>query len=122
MLGHVAPDDLPRWYNACDVFAMPNREINGDNEGFGMVFIEAAACGKPSLAGKDGGTGSAVIDGVTGLRVDGNDMDAVAEGLRFLLSSQNIVHEFGQAGLARVMQEFDWKVVTEKTRRLKSRS
>jgi glycosyltransferase involved in cell wall biosynthesis len=49
-------------------------------------------------------------------------MDAVAEGLRFLLSSQNIVHEFGQAGLARVMQEFDWKVVTEKTRRLKSRS
>jgi phosphatidylinositol alpha-1,6-mannosyltransferase len=101
---------------------MPNREINGDNEGFGMVFIEAAACGKPSLAGKDGGTGSAVIDGVTGLRVDGNDVDAVAEGLRFLLSSQNIVHEFGQAGLARVMQEFDWKVVTEKTRRLKSRS
>ncbi len=58
--------------NACDVFAMPNREINGDNEGFGMVFIEAAACGKPSLAGEAGGTGSAVLHEQTGLRVDGN--------------------------------------------------
>jgi len=37
MLGHVSLDDLPRWYNACDVFAMPNRAINGDTEGFGMV-------------------------------------------------------------------------------------
>ena len=43
LLGHVSPEDLPRWYNACDVFAMPNREINGDTEGFGMVFLEAEA-------------------------------------------------------------------------------
>jgi phosphatidylinositol alpha-1,6-mannosyltransferase len=45
LLGHASPDDLPRWYNAGDLFVMPNREINGDTEGFGMVFIEAAACG-----------------------------------------------------------------------------
>ena len=50
---------------------MPNRDINGDTEGFGMVFIEAAACGKPSVAGLAGGTAAAVIDGVTGMRVDG---------------------------------------------------
>ena len=62
-IGAVSEADLPRWMNACDVFAMPNREINGDNEGFGMVFIEAAACGKPSLAGEAGGTGSAVLHG-----------------------------------------------------------
>jgi len=57
LLGHVSADDLPRWYNACDVFIMPNREINGDTEGFGMVFLEAAACGKPAIAGQAGGTG-----------------------------------------------------------------
>lgn len=54
MLGHVPSDDLPRWYNACDIFAMPNREIHGDTEGFGMVFIEAASCGKPAIAGTAG--------------------------------------------------------------------
>jgi len=120
MIGAVPDQDLPRWMNACDVFAMPNRDINGDNEGFGMVFIEAAACGKPTLAGIAGGTGSAVVDAVTGLRVDGNDVKAIAEGLRFLLVNEKNVHDLGQAGLARVMQQFDWKVVAEKTRRLKS--
>src|SRR5690606_26937298 len=64
LLGHVTAEDLPCWYNACDVFIMPNREINGDTEGFGMVFIEAAACGKPAIAGNAGGTGAAVVDEV----------------------------------------------------------
>ena len=58
------------------MFAMPNRDIDGDNEGFGMVFIEAAACGKPSLAGDAGGTGSAVLDEKTGLRIDGTSLAA----------------------------------------------
>ena len=71
LVGSVTTEELPRWYNAADVVAMPNRDIDGDTEGFGMVFIEAAACGKPAVAGMAGGTGAAVIDGVTGLRVDG---------------------------------------------------
>ena len=80
LIGHVPADDLPKWYNACDVFAMPNREIDGDTEGFGMVFIEAAACCKPSVAGDAGGTGDAVVDGVTGLRVAAEfDWNVVAE-------------------------------------------
>jgi phosphatidyl-myo-inositol dimannoside synthase len=74
LLGAREREDLPRWMNACDVFAMPNREINGDNEGFGMVFIEAAACGKPALAGEAGGTGAAVLHGQTGHRVDGSQL------------------------------------------------
>jgi phosphatidyl-myo-inositol dimannoside synthase len=118
MLGHVEPDDLPRWYNACDVFAMPNREINGDNEGFGMVFIEAAACGKPSIAGKAGGTGSAVVDGVTGLRVDGEDVNAVVDGFCALLDASGMSMVLGAAGLSRVLNELDWHVVAERTRRL----
>jgi phosphatidyl-myo-inositol dimannoside synthase len=118
MLGHVEPDDLPRWYNACDVFAMPNREINGDNEGFGMVFIEAAACSKPALAGTAGGTGSAVVDGVSGLRVDGENLEVLVQGLRKLLDYPDLGQKMGRAALSRVLSEFDWSVVAEKTRRL----
>ncbi len=115
LLGHVAPDDLPRWYNAADVFAMPNREINGDNEGFGMVFLEASACGKPVLAGQAGGTGSAVLDGVTGLRVDGTSAEAVVKGLVGLLGSPELASQFGAHGCKRVFAEFAWEKVAEKT-------
>jgi phosphatidylinositol alpha-1,6-mannosyltransferase len=116
LLGHVSADDLPRWYNACDVFAMPNREINGDTEGFGMVFIEAAACAKTVVAGTAGGTGAAVIDGVTGLRVDGNEAAEVTSALRHLLDDPLLVRRMGEAGLARAQAEFAWERVADKTR------
>ncbi|MHB9101378.1 MAG: glycosyltransferase family 4 protein [Sulfuricella sp.] len=115
MLGEVATEDLPRWMNACNVFAMPNREINGDNEGFGMVFIEAAACGKPVLAGAAGGTGAAVLDGVTGLRVEGSSVEAVAQGLVTLLFNREEAEKMGHHGWSRAQVEFAWERVAEKT-------
>jgi phosphatidylinositol alpha-1,6-mannosyltransferase len=115
-IGAVSDVDLPRWLNACDVFAMANREIKGDNEGFGMVFIEAAACGKPSLAGEAGGTGSAVLHGQTGLRVNGTSIDAVIDGLRSLLKQPEWTLELGCQALQRVEREFAWERVAEKTR------
>jgi phosphatidylinositol alpha-1,6-mannosyltransferase len=98
---------------------MPNRDINGDNEGFGMVFIEAAACGKPSLAGEAGGTGSAVLHQQTGLRVDGKRVEAVTAGLRDCLTQPERTREWGQQALQRVQREFSWERVAEKTRQLK---
>ena len=97
---------------------MPNREINGDNEGFGMVFIEAAACGKPSLAGKAGGTAAAVLHRITGLRVDGAQVEAVVAGLRTLLTQPETTATLGQRALERVGREFTWERVAEKTQRL----
>ena len=117
-IGAVSEADLPRWMNACDTFAMPNRDIDGDNEGFGMVFIEAGACGKPVLAGDAGGTGAAVLDGLTGLRVDGTSVKAVANGLIRLLSGTGDVMEMGQSGWKRVQTEFAWEKVAEKTQAL----
>lgn len=117
-IGAVSEADLPRWMNACDVFAMPNRAIDGDNEGFGMVFIEAAACGKPSLAGEAGGTGSAVLHQLTGVRVDGATVYAVSEALRSLLSQTALTQEMGHHALLRVEREFSWERVAEKTRKL----
>lgn len=110
-IGAVSEDDLPRWMNACDVFAMPNREINGDNEGFGMVFIEAAACGKPSIAGEAGGTGSAVLHDRTGLRVDGASEEAVWLALRKLLSDGEYREKLGKEALERVQRLFSWDQV-----------
>lgn len=114
-IGAVDAASLPRWLNACDAFAMPNRDIDGDNEGFGMVFIEAAACGKPSLAGEAGGTGAAVLHGVTGLRVDGSQTPAVVNGLRRLLTNPDGIREMGQAGLRRVQAKFAWEQVAQAT-------
>ena len=118
LLGALSDDGLPRWMNACDVFVMPNREIDGDNEGFGMVFIEAAACGKPVVAGTAGGTGAAVQDGVTGFRVDGNSVAAVTLTLNRLLADPDLARRIGEAGLARAQAEFAWERVADKTRQL----
>lgn len=117
-VGHVSSDDLPRWYNAADVMAMPNREIDGDTEGFGMVFLEAAACAKPTVAGLAGGTGAAVIDGVTGLRVDGASPDAVAMALARVLADPALATAMGENGYARAVRDFSWEMVAEKTRKL----
>jgi phosphatidylinositol alpha-1,6-mannosyltransferase len=106
MLGHVSYEDLPRWYCACDLFAMPNRDIGGDTEGFGLVFLEAAAAGRPALAGNAGGTGSAVQDGVTGLRVDAERPDAVARALMRLLSNREEAERMGRNGRERVLASF----------------
>lgn len=106
LLGHVEPDDLPRWYNACDLFAMPNRDIEGDTEGFGIVYLEANACAKPAVAGITGGTGSAVVDGLNGLRVDGDNVAAIEDGLARLLQSPALAQRLGQAGRERVLAAF----------------
>lgn len=77
--GFVADEALPAYYTLCDVFAMPNREVVGAGvsiEGFGIVFLEAAACGKPVIAGRSGGAVDAVVDGVSGycVNTEGDDL------------------------------------------------
>ncbi|GAB6066994.1 glycosyltransferase family 4 protein [Methylothermus subterraneus] len=111
-LGHVPMDELPRWYNACAVFAMPNREIEGDNEGFGMVFLEAGACGKLSVAGRDGGTGDAVHEGITGVRVDGHSVAQVAAAL---VSLAKAPPEAGRQAAKFVRAIYAWSRVAAQT-------
>ena len=106
LLGHVSYEDLPRWYNTCDLFAMPNRDINGDTEGFGLVFLEAAASGKPAVAGIAGGTGSAVVAEVTGLRVDGENVVEIAMALGRLLGDPAESARMGNAARQRVLANF----------------
>jgi len=119
-LGHVSYEDLPRWYNACDVFAMPNREVNGDTEGFGLVFLEAAASGKPAVAGMAGGTGSAVVDGATGLRVAGENDEAVAQALLQILQQPETAAAMGRRARQRVLEHFTHERRIEELRALAS--
>ncbi len=117
-VGQVCDEELPAWYAACDVFAMPNRNVNGDTEGFGMVYLEAGACGKPVVAGRDGGTGSAVLDGITGLRVDGSRTEAVAAALLRLMTMPELAEALGRQGQRRALAGFTWDSVASKTKRL----
>jgi len=106
LLGHVEPEDLPRWYNACDLFAMPNRDIGGDTEGFGIVYLEANACGKPALAGITGGTGSAVEHEVNGLRADGESVEQIEAALARLLLEPGLAQRLGTDGRERILAGF----------------
>ena len=80
-----------------------------------MVFIEAAACGKPSIAGIDGGTASAVEHGVTGLRVDGESLDAVRESIAELILHPELRKQMGKAALMRATRLHSWQTVAENT-------
>ncbi len=110
-LGYVEDDRLPSLYNLADIFIMPNREIaSGDIEGFGMVFIEANACGKPVIAGRSGGTESSVIDKKTGLLVDGTKLDEISEAVLRLLEDRELSRKLGENGRERAVREFDWEM------------
>lgn len=87
LLGPVDDHELVALYRIAEVFAMPNRTTaTGDTEGFGLVFLEANACGKPVVAGRAGGAVEAVADGCNGLLVDGKAHREVATALIRLLT------------------------------------
>ena len=111
--GFVEDACLPAFYNACDVFAMPNREVADPEqgslsvEGFGIVFLEAASCGKPVIAGRSGGAVHAVDDGSTGWLVDGDDV-ASLQGALLDLADADRRQQMGAAGI-RFAARFDWQ-------------
>jgi phosphatidylinositol alpha-1,6-mannosyltransferase len=109
-LGRVADDDLPSVYAAGDVFAMLCRDrwAGLEQEGFGIVFLEAAACGVPQVAGHSGGSDEAVVDGVTGRVVHGDDPLAVAAALAPMLDDATLRKRMGDAARARAIDEFDY--------------
>jgi phosphatidylinositol alpha-1,6-mannosyltransferase len=105
-LGAVPGSDLPALYAACDLFVMPNRLVHGDLEGFGIVFLEAAAVGRPAIGGTTGGVPEAVEDGRTGLLVEGTDAGELARAIRSMMSPARR-SEMGAAACARAAA-FNW--------------
>jgi phosphatidylinositol alpha-1,6-mannosyltransferase len=110
LLGRVPDEDLPALYATADVFAMCCRERWGglEAEGFGNVFLEAAAGGVPAIAGRSGGAWEAVEDGSTGYVVDPLDAGAVAAALERLLADPALRRRMGDAARARAEEAFSY--------------
>jgi phosphatidylinositol alpha-1,6-mannosyltransferase len=98
-LGRVPDEDLPTVYRAGDVFGMLCRERWGglEAEGFGIVFLEAAACGIPAVAGHSGGSHEALVDGETGFVVAPDDVTVVAQTLERVLADPALRLRLGAA-------------------------
>ncbi len=111
--GEVEEKELPLYYAACDVFIMPS-----DIEGFGIVFLEANACGKPVIGGKTGGISDAIIDGKTGLLVDPFNINQIADALIKLLTNPEFAHWLGKKGRQRVEKELNWRKMAQRIRRI----
>lgn len=103
-LGEISHDELREQYRSCSVFVMPS-----SREGFGIVFLEAMAYGKPVVGGNHGGTPSVVSDGETGLLVDSSDVDGIARSITRLLSDAGLREQFGSAGRERLLSEFTFE-------------
>jgi phosphatidyl-myo-inositol dimannoside synthase len=108
--GGVSRAELAQHFAAADVFAHPNRPrwFGLEQEGFGIIFLEAQACGKPVIAGRSGGAPEAVVEGETGLVVDGTDAEAIAEAATRLLDDRSLADRMGRAGRALVERRFSW--------------
>jgi glycosyltransferase involved in cell wall biosynthesis len=88
-------------YSSCDAFVMPSR-----GEGFGLVFLEAMAFGKPVVGGAHGGTADVIEDGVTGFLVEHGDTARLTQILAMLLRDQNLRQQMGERARARVQEKF----------------
>ncbi|WP_165700479.1 glycosyltransferase family 4 protein [Alienimonas californiensis] len=116
--GAVAEDTMLAAHQQCDLFALPNRDVESNTEGFGIVLLEAAACRKPTVCGTAGGTGEAIEDGATGVRMDCEDPSAVASEIVSLLTNPGRSNAMGYAGRKRVERRFDWPTRVEVARSL----
>jgi phosphatidylinositol alpha-1,6-mannosyltransferase len=117
LLGRVPDADLPDLYGAADVFAMLCRNRWGglEQEGFGIVFLEAAASGVPQVAGDSGGAAEAVVDGETGFVVhEPGNVSAAAEALAAVLDDDQRRRAMAEASRRRAEQEFAYDVLVER--------
>lgn len=114
--GQVSETDLPRYYRAGHVFAMPCRSRAGglEVEGWGNVFIEAAACGRPVVVGDSGGARESLVDGTTGILVNGARPAEVADAVASLLEDPARAEVMGAAGRARVERDHTWPRIAER--------
>jgi len=112
--GQVPEQEKALFFLASDMFAMPSIRRGEMIEGFGIVFIEAAAAGLPAICGNSGGQAEAVLDGRTGLVVDGGDLAQVKAAIARLATDQGLRREMGRSAKAWAARH-DWQEVARST-------
>ena len=107
-LGRVPDDEVVDALLACDAFALLSREAIPDVEGFGLVLLEAGACGKPVVGAKSGGIPDAVAEDDSGLLVAPDDVPATADALARLLGDAELARRLGEGGKRRARGALSW--------------
>ncbi|MFA5184576.1 MAG: glycosyltransferase family 4 protein [Patescibacteria group bacterium] len=108
-LGELTETEKWIWLKKCDIFIMPARDIHGDFEGFGIVYLEANLSGKPVIAGRAGGVSDAVIDAYNGLVVDPEDPVEIGAAITSLAAGPELRRRLGEQGRIRAIREFNWE-------------
>ncbi len=120
-VGYVGEEQLPDYYALCDLFLLANEEIRGDLEGFGMVFLEANAAGKPVIGCDSGGASEAIQHGRTGFLIAPQDKEGLTSVLRRLLDEPGLREELGRNGRQRARDDFNWDDRAESLRDLNAK-
>jgi phosphatidylinositol alpha-1,6-mannosyltransferase len=110
--GRILYNNLPSYLSAADLFAMPSRSrfFGLEVEGLGIVYLEASACGIPVVAGNSGGAPDAVIEGVTGLCVDGTDISQIANAVIDICGDAKRASNMGVAGRNWIVDQWRWEI------------
>jgi phosphatidylinositol alpha-1,6-mannosyltransferase len=115
-VGRVSYGELPDYFRCGDIFAMPSRSRMAglEVEGLGIVYLEASGCGLPVIAGNSGGAPDALVDGVTGIVVDGTNVNAIAAAIVRVLSDPAKMKAMGEAGNEWVSSGWSWEIWSAK--------
>lgn len=107
-------DDHERnlWLNAADIFVMPTRQIAGDFEGFGIVYLEANLAGKPVIACNTGGVADAVKNNVSGLLIEPENREQLISSILKLAADKQLRQRLGARGRERAIEKFTWPMLT----------
>ena len=119
-IGRIQYGELPRYICAGDLFVMPSRSRFGglEVEGLGIVYLEASACGLPVIAGSSGGAPDAVVEGVTGVVVDGTNTRQIAQAAISLLSDPAKAAAMGGAGRTWIIENWRWGIWSQRFNQL----
>jgi phosphatidylinositol alpha-1,6-mannosyltransferase len=112
-LSKLSYAELAACYGHCEVFAMPSR-----GEGFGLVYLEAMACGKPVIGGAHGGAPEVIDDGRTGYLVQHGDAVQLAMAIETMLQNPRLEEEMGRRGKQRVENEFRFNIFAKSFKKI----
>jgi phosphatidylinositol alpha-1,6-mannosyltransferase len=119
-VGRINYEKLPEYICVGDLFAMPSRSRFGglEVEGLGIAYLEASACGLPVIAGSSGGAPDAVVDGKSGVVVNGTDITAIAKTVVKFLRDPEGSRQMGQFGRNWVVEKWRWEIWSQAFERL----
>jgi len=107
-LDNLSDEEKWAWLALCDIFIMPSRNINGDFEGFGIVYLEANLAGKPVIGGNSGGVTDAIREAYSGVLVDSENLEKIREAIMTLATNKELRYKLGAQGRTRAIEDFNW--------------